>query len=106
MPTIHIIEYNGTEHEVEAQNGESLMLAAVKQMIDGIDADCGGSCSCGTCHVFVDPAWMANVGEADEYEEPMLDMNPERQAGSRLSCQITVNDTLDGLVVRLPRSQF
>lgn len=106
MPTIHVIEYNGTEHEVEAQNGESLMLSAVKQMIDGIDADCGGSCSCGTCHVFVDPAWMANVGEADEYEEPMLDMNPERQATSRLSCQITIDDTLDGLVVRLPRSQF
>lgn len=106
MPTVHIIEHNGAEHEVEAQNGESIMIAAVKHMIDGIDADCGGSCSCGTCHVFIDPQWMAAVGQADEYEEPMLDMNPERQETSRLSCQVVMSDALDGLIVRLPQSQF
>ncbi|MGM0632234.1 MAG: 2Fe-2S iron-sulfur cluster-binding protein [Pseudomonadota bacterium] len=106
MARITFIEYNGTRHEVDARSGESVMLAAINHMVPGIDADCGGACSCGTCHVFVDPAWLAATGEAGEYEEPMLDLNPDRRPESRLSCQITVSEALDGLVVRLPEFQF
>lgn len=106
MARITFIEYNGIEHEVDASPGQSLMLAAINSMIPGIDADCGGACSCGTCHIFVDPDWVATTGEAGEYECPMLDLNPDRRPGSRLSCQITVNEALDGLVVRLPEFQF
>jgi len=106
MPTITYIEFNGTPHEVEADNGDTVMSTAIKNMVPGIDADCGGGCSCGTCHVFVDDAWQAVVGEPDQFEEPMLDLNPDRKKGSRLSCQIQINDSLDGLVVRLPEFQF
>lgn len=106
MTRITFIEHDGTEHEVNAQPGESVMLAAINNMVPGIDADCGGACSCGTCHVFVDPGWLALTGEAGEYEEPMLDLNPDRRPESRLSCQISVSEALDGLVVRLPEYQF
>lgn len=106
MARITFIEYNGTEHQVDAEPGQSVMLAAINNMVPGIDADCGGACSCGTCHVFVDPHWFTATGEAGEYEEPMLDLNPDRRPESRLSCQITVTEKLDGLVVRLPEFQF
>lgn len=106
MTRITYIEHNGTEHVVDAKNGESVMEAAINNLVPGIDADCGGACSCGTCHVFVDEAWVQAVGEPGEFEEPMLDINPERSANSRLSCQIDISDELDGLVVRLPEFQF
>lgn len=106
MTRITYIEHDGTEHIIDASNGDSVMEAAIKNLVPGIDADCGGACSCGTCHVFVDDAWVQAVGEPGEFEEPMLDINPERSANSRLSCQIDVSDDLDGLVVRLPEFQF
>lgn len=106
MTRITYIEHNGTEHVIDAKNGESVMEAAINNLVPGIDADCGGACSCGTCHVFVDDAWVQAVGEPGEFEEPMLDINPERSANSRLSCQIDISDDLDGLVVRLPEFQF
>ncbi|HDZ08870.1 2Fe-2S iron-sulfur cluster-binding protein [Pseudohongiella sp.] len=106
MTRITYIEHDGTEHSIDASNGDSVMEAAIKNLVPGIDADCGGACSCGTCHVFVDDAWLQAVGEPGEFEEPMLDINPERSANSRLSCQIDINDDLDGLVVRLPEFQF
>lgn len=106
MARIRFIEYNGTEHEVDARPGESVMLAAINNGVPGIDADCGGACSCGTCHVFLEPRWLDVAGEPGEYEEPMLDMNPDRRPGSRLACQITVSAALDGMVVRLPQFQF
>lgn len=106
MPSITFIEHNGSEHTVEAKSGDSVMETAIKNLVPGIDADCGGACSCGTCHVFVDDAWVEAVGEPGEFEEPMLDLNPERSANSRLSCQIDVSEELDGLVVRLPEYQF
>ena len=106
MTRITYIEHNGTEHVIDASNGESVMEAAINNLVPGIDADCGGACSCGTCHVFVDEAWVQAVGEPGEFEEPMLDINPERSANSRLSCQIDISDELDGLVVRLPEFQF
>jgi len=106
MPKITYIEHSGTEHIVEAINGDNVMTTAIKNMVPGIDADCGGACSCGTCHVFVDEAWLDAVGGPGEFEEPMLDLNPERSGNSRLSCQIDISENLDGLVVRLPEFQF
>jgi ferredoxin, 2Fe-2S len=106
MPKIIYIEHNGTQHTIDASNGDTVMSAAIDNMVPGIDADCGGACSCGTCHVFVDKDWLATVGGPGEFEEPMLDLNPERAANSRLSCQIDITDQLDGLVVRLPEFQF
>src|SRR6478735_8750364 len=103
---IRFIEHNGKQHEVDASNGMSVMNAAIDNLVPGIDADCGGECSCATCHVIVDDKWMKVVGQPGDQEESMLDMNPERDKNSRLSCQIRVRDELDGLVVRLPQFQI
>ena len=81
------------------------MEGAVKNNIPGIDADCGGACACATCHVYVDPAWVERLGRPNPMESSMLDFAENREANSRLSCQIKVNDELDGLIVRLPESQ-
>lgn len=105
MPKITYIEQNGKEHVIEAQSGLSVMEVAVKNMVPGIDADCGGACACATCHVYVDAAWAEKVGKPDSMEESMLDFAYEPKETSRLSCQITVSDKLDGLVVRLPEFQ-
>ena len=105
MPKITYIEQNGTEHVVDAEPGVSVMEAAVKNMVPGIDADCGGACACATCHVYVDDAWVEKTGKAETMEESMLDFAYEPKANSRLSCQITVSDGLDGLVVHLPEFQ-
>lgn len=105
MPKITYIEKNGTEHVVEAEAGLSVMEAAVKNMVPGIDADCGGACACATCHVYVDPAWLDKVGKPETMEESMLDFAYEPKENSRLSCQIQINAKLDGLVVRLPEYQ-
>ncbi len=106
MPKITYIEHDGTEHVVDAAVGTTVMNAALDNLVPGIDADCGGECSCATCHVMVKEDWMAKVGQPGETEESMLDLNPERVANSRLSCQIPVTDELDGLVVQLPEFQF
>ena len=105
MAKITFIEHDGTPHDVEASGG-SVMNAALDNLVPGIDADCGGECSCATCHVMIDPAWMEKVGQPGDTEESMLDLNPERQDNSRLSCQIPVTEELDGLVVNLPEFQF
>jgi len=106
MPKITFITHDGTEHEVDADNGASVMNAAIDNLVPGIDADCGGECSCATCHVYVNEDWMAVVGNPADREEEMLDLNPERESNSRLSCQIPVRDELDGLVVRVPEFQM
>lgn len=106
MTKVTFIEFNGTEHVVDAENGLSLMKAAVNNLVPGIDADCGGECSCATCHVMVDDAWIDKVGLPQGQEATMLDMAPERAATSRLSCQIKVTPALDGIVVRLPQFQM
>jgi 2Fe-2S ferredoxin len=106
MPKIKYIEHSGKEHEAEVPEGWSVMEGAVKNMIPGIDADCGGACACATCHVFVDdPAMAAKIPPKSDMEETMLDFAPEIQPNSRLSCQIKVTKDLDGLVVRMPHSQ-
>ena len=106
MPRITFIEHNGEEHTVAPEVGASLMRAAIDNLVPGIDADCGGECSCATCHVIFDERWFNVVGAPGEREEEMLDLNPERQARSRLSCQITVTEALDGLRAQLPEFQF
>jgi 2Fe-2S ferredoxin len=106
MAKITFITHDGTEHAVDADNGVSVMNAAIDNLVPGIDADCGGECSCATCHVVVDDAWMPKVGQPGDREESMLDLNPERETTSRLSCQIPVTDELDGLVVNVPEFQM
>jgi ferredoxin, 2Fe-2S len=105
MPKIKYIEFNGKEHEVEVPVGWSAMEGAVKNLIPGIDADCGGACACATCHVFVDESWLSKLPPKEDMEETMLDFAPEVEANSRLSCQIKVTPELDGLVLRMPKSQ-
>lgn len=106
MPKITYIEHNGTEHVVDATVGSTLMNTAVDNLVPGIDADCGGECSCATCHVMVDAAWMAKVGAPNEREDQMLDQNPDRLKSSRLSCQVQITEDLDGLVVTVPEFQL
>ena len=106
MPSVKFIEHNGKEHVVEGDNGNSLMVIATSNLVRGIDADCGGECSCATCHVLVDDAWMTKLAPISETEESMLDLNPDREPNSRLSCQIPLSDDLDGIVVNLPEFQY
>ncbi len=105
MAKITYIEHSGTEHTVEIANGDNLMDGAVDNDLPGIDALCGGCCSCSTCHVYVDEAWVGKVPAADEDELGVLEGASERRPTSRLACQVEVSDALDGLVVRLPAEQ-
>ena len=105
MPKVTYIEYSGREHVVEALVGQTVMDAAVKNAVPGIDAECGGACACATCHVYVDEAWTDKTGQPDSMEQSMLEFVIDMQGNSRLSCQIKVTPALDGLVVRMPRNQ-
>lgn len=106
MPKITYIEFDGTAHDVEGDVGMTVMEVARKADVPGIEAECGGACSCATCHVYIDEAWQSKTGSAEEMEEDMLDFAFDVRPNSRLSCQIKVTDELDGLVVRLPEKQF
>mgnify|MGYP003468095039 CR=1 FL=1 len=106
MAKITYIEHDGTEHVVEVKNGLSVMEGAVKNNLPGIDADCGGACACATCHVYVDPAWQAKTGKAQEMEEDMLDFAFDVRPQSRLACQLRVSPALEGLVVQAPARQY
>jgi ferredoxin, 2Fe-2S len=105
MTQVTFIDSDGTERAVSAVDGASLMNAAVANAVPGILADCGGACSCATCHVHVQPPWLERVGGPSALEASMLEFAPELQTGSRLSCQITVTPDLEGLVVRIPSEQ-
>ena len=106
MAKIKYIEHSGIEHEIDVANGLTVMEGAIKNKVPGIDADCGGACACATCHVYVDESWAAKLPQKEDGEEDMLDFAFEVKESSRLSCQITVDDTLDGLVVSIPEKQF
>ncbi|MDC3143936.1 2Fe-2S iron-sulfur cluster-binding protein [Pelagibacteraceae bacterium] len=106
MAKIKYIEHSGTEHEIDVPNGLTVMEGAIKNKVPGIDADCGGACACATCHVYVDESWAAKLPQKEDGEEDMLDFAFEVKESSRLSCQITVDDTLDGLIVSIPEKQF
>lgn len=105
MPKIKYIEHNGKEHLIDVPNGWSVMEGAVKNLIPGIDADCGGACACATCHVYVDPQWIEKLAPKEDMEQTMLDFANGVEANSRLSCQIKVTDELEGMVIRMPESQ-
>jgi 2Fe-2S ferredoxin len=105
MTEITFIEHNGKEHKVDAAGGGSVMEAAVKNNIPGIDADCGGACACATCHVYVDEKWLDKINPMGSMEESMLDFAEGVQPNSRLSCQIVVTEALEGLVVTIPENQ-
>ena len=106
MAKIKYIEHNGKEHEIDVANGLSVMEGAVQNDIPGIDADCGGGMACATCHVYVKEDWFNELPEKAEGEDDMLDLAYEPSSSSRLSCQITVSDELNGLVVHLPEKQL
>ena len=105
MPKITYIEHNGKSHTVEVENEFSVMEGAVQNNIQGIDADCGGACACATCHVYVDEKWFDKLQKKEDAEQDMLDMAFEPKKFSRLACQITATDELDGLVVKMPSKQ-
>ncbi len=100
------IEHSGAVHEIDVAYGLTVMEGAIKNKVPGIDADCGGAFACATCHVYVDESWVAKLPQKEDGEEDMLDFAFEVKESSRLSCQITVDDTLDGLVVSIPEKQF
>lgn len=106
MGKVTYIQPDGSSKEIEVENGATIMEGAVQNDVSGIDADCGGACACATCHVYIDGAWCDKVGKPNDMEEGMLDFATSVKDDSRLSCQITMSDELDGLIVRLPDKQF
>ncbi len=105
MAKINFMDFGGTVRTVEANTGATIMEAAIKNGIPGIEAECGGACACATCHVYVDEAWQEIVGAPSSMEEDMLDFAYDVRPNSRLSCQIKVTDALDGVVLRTPERQ-
>ena len=105
MAKITYVEHSGKSHTIQVQNGLTVMEGAVQNNIPGIDADCGGSMACATCHVYVKEEWFNKLPKKEDGEEDMLDMAYEPSKFSRLSCQLTVSDELEGLVVNLPEKQ-
>ncbi len=106
MPKVTFIDADGTRHEVEGKNGISLMEIAISNNIDGIEAECGGSCMCATCHCFIEEDYTANVPAMESDEDEMLGFTAvDRKSSSRLSCQIKMTDELDGIEVNLPAEQ-
>ncbi len=106
MAKIIYVEHNGTEHEVQIPNGQSLMDGAVARMVPGIEGDCGGLCACATCHIYVPEEWESRCGVPEELEQNILDFAFDVQPNSRLSCQIKVSETLDGIRVLMPERQY
>lgn len=106
MGSITFIEHDGTRHTVEIEPGKSLMQTAMDNDVPGIDADCGGQCACGTCHVIVEGDWINTTGGASDEELQMLDLTPERANTSRLACQVATSEAMDGMVARLPEFQM
>ena len=105
MPKITYIEHNGKSHTIDVPKGLSVMEGAIQKNIPGIDADCGGSMACATCHVYVKEEWFDKLPKKEDGEEDMLDMAFEPKKNSRLSCQLIVSNELDGLIVSIPSKQ-
>ena len=106
MPTIKFILADNTEHEIDADNGTTVMQLARRSGFAGILAECGGVCSCATCHVHIDKDWMPRLAKMEDLERDMLEFAEDVDDTSRLSCQIEVTDALNGLVVHVPESQY
>lgn len=105
MPQITFVSSDGERRTVAADIGASVMATAVGNGVPGIDAECGGACACATCHVVVEADWFDRLPEIGDGEREMLQFAVAPQPHSRLSCQITVTEAIDGLVVHTPVSQ-
>jgi 2Fe-2S ferredoxin len=105
MAKVTYVEFGGKEHVLDVAPGFSVMEGAVRSNVQGIIAECGGACSCATCHVYVDAAWFDKLDKKSETEEALLEAVCDPQPNSRLSCQVKVTEELSGLVVRLPAKQ-
>ena len=105
MPKITYINSSGVSQTIEVENGLTVMEGAIQKDIPGIDADCGGSMACATCHVYVKEKWLAKLPEAEDAEVDMIDMAFEPKKNSRLSCQLILEDQHDGIIVNLPEKQ-
>ena len=105
MPKIIFKDFQGETKTIEVENGLSVMEGAIQNEIPGIDADCGGSMACATCHVYVEEKWLNKLPKAEEAEVDMIDMAYEPKKNSRLSCQLIVSEELDGLIVTTPSKQ-
>ena len=105
MAMITYIDFEGKSRTVEVENGLSVMEGAIQNDIPGIDADCGGSMACATCHVYVEQTWLDKLPKAEDGEIDMIDMASEPKKNSRLSCQLIVSDELDGLLITTPAKQ-
>jgi 2Fe-2S ferredoxin len=105
MPKVTFVEFNGTEHHTDAEAGQSVMQVAINNLVPGIIAECGGNCSCATCHVYIEEPWSSLITAPTQQELEMVDCALHVTKASRLSCQVQITPALDGLVVRLPESQ-
>jgi len=106
MPRVIYITPDEVRHEVVVENGYSIMEGAINNNIDGIVAECGGACACATCHSYVDEAWIDNIAAMDDMEDSMLDAAFERKDNSRLTCQIEMSDSLDGIVIHVADNEY
>ena len=105
MPKINYIIDKENTQTIEVANGLTVMEGAVQNDIPGIDADCGGSMACATCHVYVEEKWLDKLPKPEDAEIDMIDMAFEPKKNSRLSCQLIVSKDLDGLIVKTPEKQ-
>ena len=105
MSKITYIDNQGGSKTIDVENGLTVMEGAIQNDIPGIDADCGGSMACATCHVYVEEKWLDKIPKVEDAEVDMIDMALEPKKNSRLSCQLTVSNELDGLIVRTPEKQ-
>jgi len=105
MTKVTYIDYQGNSKTLDVENGLTVMEGAVQNNIPGIDADCGGSMACATCHVYVEEKWLDKIPKPEDGEVDMIDMAFEPKKNSRLSCQIIISDELDGLIVKTPEKQ-
>jgi 2Fe-2S ferredoxin len=106
MAKITYVTRDGERHEVDVENGYSVMEGAINNNIDGIVAECGGACACATCHGYIDEAWLAKLPAMDDMEDSMLDAAFARKPNSRLTCQLEVSDALDGLVIEVAENDY
>ena len=105
MPKITFKDHQGNSKTIDVDNGLSVMEGAIQKEIPGIDADCGGSMACATCHVYVSDEWINKISKPEDAEIDMIDMAYEPKKNSRLSCQLIVSEELDGLIVTTPPKQ-
>ncbi|RNL65576.1 2Fe-2S iron-sulfur cluster-binding protein [Zhongshania marina] len=106
MPLVKFINADNEIYEVNAEIGGNLMQVALDNGIDEILGECGGSCSCATCHCYIGDDWLAKTGTPDDTEQEMLECALAQKVNSRLSCQIKITEDLDGLIVHLPEAQY